>query len=133
MPDRKGVLRVGVEPYQVWAQYTDWGSDLQILIGGGTAPHIGAVGLAYPYEGKIIAEIIERPHHKEGELAKKIAGKIASSLQKTVAVSIGIHIDRASKDEIMILVRHAESLIPKLITALTDKKAGDREKESEEV
>lgn len=48
---QKGVLRVGVEPYQVWAQYIDWGSDLQILIGGGTAPHIGAVGLAYPNEG----------------------------------------------------------------------------------
>lgn len=117
----KELLFYGDPPYLVWAEWRQWGGDVQVLIGGGTHPHIGAVALAYPHEGKIAVQCVERPHHREGKLAERIAMRLAEHLQTAVSVAIGIHIDDASPEEIRRLVQNAEGLTERLLHSFVQK------------
>ncbi len=103
----------------------EWGKDLQVLIGGGTVPHIGAVAVSYWDEGILRTESIQLPHHKEGELAKKISERLTSFLKRTVSVSIGIHIDHATQEEILLLVNHAEELVNRYMELISPDEARD--------
>ncbi|MDD2219519.1 MAG: hypothetical protein PHO79_00665 [Desulfoplanes sp.] len=78
-----------------------------MTVSGGDQEHIGAVALAIPHpsqkdKNKISAtvSILAIPGHKEDELAKNVARKIAVALNATVSVSCGIHIDNAETQEI---------------------------------
>lgn len=83
------------------------GKDFCVTVSGGDQEHIGAVALAIPHpsqkdKNKISAtvSILAIPGHKEDELAKNVARKIAVALNATVSVSCGIHIDNAETQEI---------------------------------
>lgn len=74
---------------------------------GGDFPHVGAVALAEPRpsgvdRGKTSSSVsvLVRLGHKEDELAKRLAGEVAASLNLPVVLSAGIHIDHASAQEI---------------------------------
>ncbi len=97
----------------------EWGKDLQVLIGGGTAPHIGAVAVSYWDEGILQTKRIQLPHHKEGELAEKISERLTSFLKRTVSVSIGIHIDHATQEEILLLVKNTEELVDRYMEMIS--------------
>lgn len=75
------------------------GTDLAVLITGGRA-HIGAVATAYAEGDGIKVETHQLPGHREGELAAEMAGLAASSLDCTVTVAMGIHLDNATREEI---------------------------------
>lgn len=76
------------------------GHDIVFLVTGGTA-HIGAAAIAYMSpDGSLRADVLSMPGHREGELAAELAKRAASVLGCTVAVLIGIHLDRPTKQEI---------------------------------
>lgn len=86
-------------PCNIEIKTIQMGSDYLFVITGGKA-HIGATATAYWVESELNCQLIELPHHKEGELAKNCALHAANVLKCTVSVSIGIHIDHATKEQI---------------------------------
>src|SRR5690606_41436418 len=80
------------------------GRDLVVLITGGRAP-IGAVATAYPDSAGIQGKTHAPPGHREGDLVKELAYAAAPSVDCTVTVAMGIHVERAPREEIDEIVR----------------------------
>jgi hypothetical protein len=86
--------------YRIQAEVLVCGRDICILISGGDQPHIGAVALAFvtespsrPRKWSATPSVIAVPGHKEYHLALAAAEQLSKTLEKTVVVSVGIHID----------------------------------------
>lgn len=108
--------------YTVEANVVKCGNDLNITIGGGNEYHIGAVALAVPrFEYKenekrtASTSLLCVYGHREDELAYHTAKKIATSLDCIVSVSIGIHVDNISSEEINILINNVYELMDTII------------------
>jgi hypothetical protein len=78
-----------------------------ISLSGGDLPHVGAVALAEPRPSRrndtkmsSSVSVLVRLGHKEDDLAKRLAGEVASSLNLPVVFSAGIHIDDANEKQI---------------------------------
>ncbi|MCR8978527.1 hypothetical protein [Brevibacillus laterosporus] len=80
------------------------GEDIVYLIGGGVV-HIGAVATAYWRNEQVKVELITLPGHKEDQLALECASLACEQKKCTVTAIVGIHIDQASKEEIMLAVK----------------------------
>jgi hypothetical protein len=107
--------------YIIKANAVKCGNDLNITIGGGQY-HIGAVALAVPrFEYKdnkkrtASTSLLCVHGHREDELAYHTAKKIATSLDCSVSVAIGIHIDNIDKEEINILTNNVYELTDKIV------------------
>lgn len=83
------------------------GRDLHACLLGGEA-HVGAVALASPGEA---ARVMQRPEHREGELAALVAERLAAALGCAVSVSSGIHFADISRAEIATVEKLAERLV----------------------
>ena len=107
------------------------GGGVVITLAGGDLLHVGAVALAEPRPSRIdrkqtssSVSVLVRLGHKEDELARRLAGVVAASLNLPVVLSAGIHIDHATAKDI----RDAELLagalamdsIPKMRSLLDD-------------
>lgn len=102
------------------------GRDYVLLVTGGEA-HIGAAAVAYPAAtGGVSTEIISLPGHKEAELARELAGLACRRLGRTVTVIAGIHIDRATSEEIHMIVLQTRKLVREELDIL----AGRQEEET---
>lgn len=91
------------------AHLTD-GNGLMIIIMGGELPHLGGVALASPgvvLHNKVLSHCdmwtMTVPGHKDVELAQTIAKKICIATGEPVMVSLGVHVDDASAEEIRTL------------------------------
>lgn len=100
-------LTVGTAPYDVYAQVTLAGSDISVAIGGGPAPHIGGVAVGVPRALKpdqlnrtASASVYCVTGHRDDEVARTVALRLAARFNQTAAVSAGIHLDNASRADI---------------------------------
>lgn len=93
------------------------GKDIIFIVTGGEA-HIGAVATAYLDENGVSVSCKQLPHHKEGELAAKMAETAASKLQVNITVIVGIHIDNATNQQILNLVDNAQIKFEQALTTL---------------
>ncbi len=85
----------------------EMGEDRVFLVTGGTA-HIGATATAYMGEdGDVLVDVTTLPGHRERELAAELAMQAASALGRTIAVLVGIHLDKPTKQEIADIVEEA--------------------------
>lgn len=98
------------------------GNDLNVTIGGGEKYHIGAVSLAVPrYEYKnkekrtASTSVLCVYGHREDELCYKAAKYIATSLDCTVIVSMGIHIDEIKHDEFTEIIDNVNRLLDLIV------------------
>ncbi|WP_411170101.1 hypothetical protein ACH36K_06310 [Clostridium sp. MB05] len=98
------------------------GNDLNISIYGGDTPHIGAVALGIPRESLLdknkissSVSILTITGHKEDIIVQNVAKKISSTLNSTVVISCGIHIDNITFDEIESLNSIIDELVNELI------------------
>jgi hypothetical protein len=100
-----------------------------MTVAGGDLPHVGAVALAEPRPSRAdrrktssSVSVMVRLGHKEDELAKRLAGRVASSLKVPVVLAAGIHVDHPSPDDIKDAELLADALvvdsIPKLSVLL---------------
>lgn len=101
------------------------GNDWNISIYGGDKPHIGAIALGIPRpslqdENKISSSvsILTITGHKEDVIVQKSAKILASTLNSTVVVSCGIHIDDISFNDIQDLDLFISNLIDELISKI---------------
>lgn len=83
------------------------GKDLNVSIYGGPTPHIGAVALGIcrpslkdPGLSSSSVSLLTVTGHKEDEIARRIADRLASTLKANVCVCAGIHFDDLKYSEI---------------------------------
>lgn len=107
--------------YTIKASVTLCGSDLNLCCGGGDTFHIGACALAVPRpslsDPQIVsasASVICVTGHKDDEIAKEAALRLASKFNAHVSVATGLHIDDATKEDIAQLYQNYLLLIDKV-------------------
>ncbi|WP_320007529.1 hypothetical protein [Maridesulfovibrio sp.] len=101
------------------------GKDLNVSLHGGDAAHIGAVALAVPHAGlresgktDVSVSVLAVTGHKEDELARKFAYTLASAFRCIVSVSCGIHLENATKQEIVEVLKIADLLLDQALQEL---------------
>lgn len=94
------------------------GADVSVLISGGDSSHIGALALASPHpslanpsEVSSTCSVLVLPQHREDQLARSIALRLAAVWNCVVSVACGIHIDDASFEEIQEIQVVVERLV----------------------
>lgn len=83
------------------------GADMAVTVSGGQKPHIGSVAVAVPREslsgsGEIsaTASVINITAHKDDALSVPIAVRLASRFNCVVSVSVGVHLDGITGEQI---------------------------------
>jgi len=100
--------------HQVKLESQKIGEDLLVVLTGGEKPHCGAVALALP--SKITScSVISVPEHKDGDIAKPLAEKIAKKTGKKVVLVAGIHVDNATPNDIRTLIANSEKEVDKFL------------------
>jgi hypothetical protein len=104
---------------------TRMGRDLCVALSGGDRAHIGAVALSQARpslqgDGSVSAttSVLALTGHKEDELARALAARLAVSLDATVCVSCGIHVDGIQGEELQAVAALAEELTLELMERL---------------
>lgn len=93
------------------------GHDLLITIHGGDEYHIGGVALAYPTQSHyrdattVSVNTITAPGHKDYLVANSSAEKICRALEVTTLVSVGIHVEKATTEQIGMIVQEVDSMV----------------------
>ncbi len=101
------------------------GDDLCVAVSGGRE-HIGAVVLAEPGPGReakggtvrATVSVLAVTGHREDEVAREVARKMASALGVRVSVSCGIHVDDAGPMDIQEIIKGVETLTRNMIHML---------------
>jgi gallate decarboxylase subunit D len=105
------IISSGSGKYRVWLEKHQLGSDLVFFLGGGERPHVG--GMVVCEKGKP-AQVVSLEGHYDAMVLTFLAEAACKKYGQTVVLIGGIHIDRASKDEIETLVQNCRLLIPEL-------------------
>lgn len=103
--------------YDIEAAVRVIGTDLLVAIWGGEQPHIGAVATALPRPSlsdsrriSASASVFCLVGHKEDQLARTVALKIASALNTPVVVTAGIHWDNLDENGIRTVLENSRIL-----------------------
>ncbi|MFW9910534.1 MAG: hypothetical protein ACFFEF_18410 [Candidatus Thorarchaeota archaeon] len=97
------------------------GSDLQVTIVGGDEHHIGGTSLAYPtkshYRDAVTVSVntITVPGHKDYLIANSTAERICRKLGVPTLVTVGIHVDHATKKQIDTIIDEVDSMVDEMI------------------
>ena len=117
----------GAIPYILEATIISCGTDIAVNIFGGSVPHIGAVALATPRPSinkhehiSATASILCVSGHKEDLLARDAALHLASKFNTTVLVSVGMHVDSATVEDIRQLNANFAALLLRVEIWLQD-------------
>lgn len=88
--------------YEVHATALACGNDMTVVFTGGERPHVGAASLAVyePERDSATVSTITCFGHRDDELSRHAAKRIATALKCTACVSLGVHVDSASEEEI---------------------------------
>jgi hypothetical protein len=104
---KAGIYRIDDGRYSICCELCRCGDDISLAVSGGDRPHIGAAALAVPRPSlsdktKLSATVssICVTGHKDDELARSAATKLAAKHNCVVVVTVGLHIDNASIDDI---------------------------------
>ena len=100
------------------------GQDLCVTLTGGDRAHLGAVALAHPRPslaapGRVGAttSVLALSGHKEDDLARTLASRLAIALEVTVCVACGIHVEHIQETEL----QDVQALADQLALALADR------------
>jgi hypothetical protein len=120
--------RLNLDARWLWA-----GEDLLLLVTGGQRPHLGAVAMATPRPSladpettSATASVFCYPGHKEDELAKALALRLAAALKVKVTVAAGAHWDGLGPEDIAQVRANALELEDLLLAALRAERARDQ-------
>ncbi|QDR81443.1 hypothetical protein [Sporomusa termitida] len=122
-------LSWGTGVHKIEAAVCICGTDVVVVLAGGTGYHIGAVALGIPRPSladssqvSASASVLCVTGHQEDMLARNAARKIAAAIHCRVTVVAGIHIDKISTEDISQLIVNCKLLIKKIITDLNSLK-----------
>jgi hypothetical protein len=117
------VLETRVEDgkYTVAARIVPCGRDLCVTVTGGTRPHIGASALAVPRPSlsdpartSSTVSVLCVTGHREDDFVRAAAGQLSARCNCVVTVTAGIHIDRATPEDLARLNRNLEALLQEI-------------------
>ena len=100
------------------------GADLWVALTGGDREHIGAVAVSQPRGAKrgraggSTTSLIALLGHREDELARSMAARLASRLGVAACVTCGVHVDDIRPEEIRAVQDMAEELTGALLARL---------------
>ncbi|BDU71995.1 proteasome assembly chaperone 4 family protein [Mesoterricola silvestris] len=96
------------------------GRDLSVSLSGGDREHIGAValGLPRPKGDGATTSVLAVLGHREDDLARSIATRLASRLGVAVSVACGIHVDDIRREELPVVLEMSGELADKLASQL---------------
>lgn len=116
---------------QVQLEVIDTGNGISLCLTGGEAPHVGGIVLAVPrpsltgHGNSCDFWTATVPGHKDVYLAQKAAGKLCVSLEVTVSVTAGIHIDGAKEWELKEIEANAMAALDEYIAAVKNRRKED--------
>ena len=93
---------------------TPAGTDWNVIILGGCAPHVGSISLAEFNGSEVSLRTLLRETHKDQIVGEKFAKAIAEQAKCTVCVSCGIHYDNASQHQLQQIVATTDELLVEL-------------------
>lgn len=103
----------------------EMGNDLCVVITGGESPHLGAVAIAQARPSLLdhsktsaTTSTIVLLGHQEDELAKGVAGQLATQTGKNVVVCCGIHLEKITSSEIAAVEQLTQQLLEDLLKLL---------------
>lgn len=118
----------GKDKYKVKLVAVRSGEELTVIISGGKKPHIGAIAISIPRpslkdSNKISAStsVFTLIGHKEDDLSKQIAENITKITKKVTVTIVGLHIDKATAQDIEYLIQNTQKVVDKLIIKLVKK------------
>jgi len=101
------------------------GTDVAIILWGGSVPHIGAVAMAIPRPSlrdksvtSATSSVLTSPGHLEDSVVKSFSERVAAALNSTVVVSAGMHWDDMSGEDIDTVRLICAELTQRFIDAL---------------
>jgi len=101
-------MHYGHGKYRIWALQEKLGKDIVLRVGGGERPHVGSIILCRPgKESKVLSLV----GHMDHVIGRPIAEKLCRKKKATVVCVCGVHVDKASKDEIDRLVENGRGLL----------------------
>jgi len=107
----------GTSPYRVKAEVRLIGSDLLVILYGGSQPHIGSIAVALPRPSlknkkqmSSTSSVYNFLGHKDYVVAQRVSELLSSKLNRNVVVVAGIHIDRISERGIEKVVKNCDKL-----------------------
>ena len=97
------------------------GDDIFLTLTGGKE-HIGAVALGTynETEKSASASVLTAPGHREDIIALESARKISKKTHKTTVVTVGIHVDNITKEEINQIIEYSNELINEFLEMKKD-------------
>jgi hypothetical protein len=97
------------------------GKDLLVAIYGGDEHHIGGVSTAhlttshYRDAQTVSVSTLTFPGHKDYVVSNSVGERLCEALKRSVVVTVGIHYENASRDEIQEIVRVVQELTEEYI------------------
>ena len=88
---------------------------LQIVVYGGTLPHIGAVSVSDPL-GNVTTQ--QFPAHKDGVISERWARALSEAGYRPAVVTAGIHYDHLSREQIAAVVEITDGMLSELLCVL---------------
>ena len=119
------VIASGESPLDLSAEVIRAGVDVVVVVTGGDRPHLGAVAAAEPRPSLDDPDVqsstvssLAYLGHKDDEIARHMARRMASALGVKVAVAAGAHWDVLRPKEIAQVMANAERLTALIIASL---------------
>lgn len=115
------IINRSVDGIDLIVSHEKIGADLLVTISGGDEHHIGGAALAYPTKSHyrdattVSVNTITAPGHKDYLVANSTAERICKSLEVPVLVSVGIHVDHATKEQIEAIIKGVDMMVDELI------------------
>ena len=102
------------------------GEDYHILLGGGERPHIGCTVLAIPRpslqndkkEMSSTASVINVTGHKDEQLCRYLAEKIAARTQAVTVCTGGFHVDHITSEQIEEVIEAVREIADEILIAI---------------
>ena len=101
------------------------GDDLAVTVSGGDRAHIGAVAVSPPRPARggapasgATTSVVALLGHREDELARKIAARLAAVTRGAVCVACGVHVDGIVAGEIRDVLELGDELTERLLARL---------------
>jgi hypothetical protein len=101
------MITLGKGKHKVWIKKYNIGDDRVYILGGGEKSHIGGAVICQPNKE---LNVIRLENHKDYIVLKLIAEKISKKYNTKVIVTGGIHIDKATKEDINIIINNCRRL-----------------------
>ncbi|PKM85552.1 MAG: hypothetical protein CVU86_01755 [Firmicutes bacterium HGW-Firmicutes-11] len=98
---------------------------IQVYVGGGSKPHIGAVAISQPRPSlsdpqatSCTTSVFTFLGHKEEPVARSISERLCKRFQRNTVVSAGFHLEEITEAEIAEVMASAEDLLSELLNSI---------------